>query len=1081
MLGSGPWIIASRRGTSMPGKPVALAKLTRPKLLAGVDCARLVRLLDDRLARSTVWVTGPPGAGKTTLLAGYADARNAATLWYHLDGGDADVASFFHYLGIAAQGFSRGRQRAEALPILVPEYLPDLMGFARRYFRDLFARLPRPSLLAFDDYHDVPPGAPLHDVLACALAELPDGVRCVVASRAEPPSEFARMTANQAIVPLGWDDLRLTEEEAAHIARRRQVTDDAIIRSAHQRSDGWVAGLLLLLDQQPKATAATAAISPSSRLLFDYFSDVFARSVSSAARDVLLDCVHLSSMTGRIAARLSGHENAGQLLRELHEQNCFIHCRSVGELRHRAHPLFRDFLLDLVSRRDSPVERIERIRRTADALAEHDEPEEATALYGEAGDWTRVVDLTLASAPSLLSQGRWQTLQARIAAIPPEVARTAPWLSYWLGASQMAVDPLAAAATLERAHEEFSRIRNGLGQMLAAATRIEVEFILWSDFRSLDRWIEALEAPLSRGEPFPDATTEARVLSSLVQALTFHAPWHAELGRYAERLLALAESAIAPTQRLLAAAALSHHFGWLGHAELAQRTSAIARPLLAHKDIPPASRIFSAMSLAYAAYARADHEGGAALFAQAFALVEEHGLDYIGFWMHAAECWHKLDRGEYKAVASTLGKLEAALTAGRGMDVAHFHLVKGWLALLEGRFVLAQQEVETAHELAGRAGANFTESYHVLMLAEVSIELADHAQAKEWVARYRATFGGVVSPVIEFNALLVDAYGALKEQDDARCTVALREAFLLARTNGYVTTFNWYGRMMARLGAFALEHDIEADYVRYLIARRQLTPETPLEIWPWPVRFHTLGRFEVRVNDDVLRFEGKAQHKPMALAKALIALGGRDVPAYKLVDILWPETADGDGHKAFDITVHRLRKLLGSDDAVQVADRHVTLDPRSVWVDAWALELALAPLMGASNGPQPDIARLEAAAPQVLRLYRGHFLAGDPEEAWQIPFRNRLTGRFQRFALRLGEHWEIRQQWTRAFELYQRVVELDPLAESFYRRQMICLQALGQRAEALEVFRRCRQVLSVTLGVAPTDETERVHRQLLAS
>jgi DNA-binding SARP family transcriptional activator len=33
-------------------------------------------------------------------------------------------------------------------------------------------------------------------------------------------------------------------------------------------------------------------------------------------------------------------------------------------------------------------------------------------------------------------------------------------------------------------------------------------------------------------------------------------------------------------------------------------------------------------------------------------------------------------------------------------------------------------------------------------------------------------------------------------------------------------------------------------------------------------------------------------------------------------------------------------------------------------------------------------------------------------------------------------------------------------------------QAQGQRAEAIEVFRRCRQMLSVTLGVAPTGETE---------
>jgi DNA-binding SARP family transcriptional activator len=162
-----------------------------------------------------------------------------------------------------------------------------------------------------------------------------------------------------------------------------------------------------------------------------------------------------------------------------------------------------------------------------------------------------------------------------------------------------------------------------------------------------------------------------------------------------------------------------------------------------------------------------------------------------------------------------------------------------------------------------------------------------------------------------------------------------------------------------------------------------------------------------------------------------------------------------------------------------VADRRATLNRHIVWVDVWALERTLAPLIAPVNAAEPEIRLLEAAAPEVLRLYRGHFLAGDVEEPWQVPIRNRLAGRFQRFVLRLGQHWESGQQWRLALELYQRATELDALQESFYRRQMICLQVLGQRAEAVEVFRRCRQTLSVTLGIAPTPETQAIYRQLL--
>jgi two-component SAPR family response regulator len=192
---------------------------------------------------------------------------------------------------------------------------------------------------------------------------------------------------------------------------------------------------------------------------------------------------------------------------------------------------------------------------------------------------------------------------------------------------------------------------------------------------------------------------------------------------------------------------------------------------------------------------------------------------------------------------------------------------------------------------------------------------------------------------------------------------------------------------------------------------------------------------------------------------------------------MWQDSDDG-GRKAFDITVHRLRKLLAFDDAIEVADRHVSLSTKFVWVDAWALDRLLEPLVPV-GGPPLDCQRLEIAAPKALSLFGGPFLAGDAESPWQIATRDRLTGRFQRFAQRLGKHWEDSGQWSRAGQLYQRVVELNPLAESFYRRQMVCLDALDQRAEALDLYRRCRQMLSITLGVSPSQATDAIYRDLL--
>jgi DNA-binding SARP family transcriptional activator len=126
--------------------------------------------------------------------------------------------------------------------------------------------------------------------------------------------------------------------------------------------------------------------------------------------------------------------------------------------------------------------------------------------------------------------------------------------------------------------------------------------------------------------------------------------------------------------------------------------------------------------------------------------------------------------------------------------------------------------------------------------------------------------------------------------------------------------------------------------------------------------------------------------------------------------------------------------------------------------------------------PQPS--ELERAAPAILALYRGHFLDGEAEARWLLPVRNRLDGRFQRYVLRLGEHWESTSEWSHAAQLYERVIELSPLAEAFYARLMVCLREQGRRSEAIEVFRRCRQMLSITLGVQPGEHTQSVYRAL---
>jgi hypothetical protein len=55
-----------------------------------------------------------------------------------------------------------------------------------------------------------------------------------------------------------------------------------------------------------------------------------------------------------------------------------------------------------------------------------------------------------------------------------------------------------------------------------------------------------------------------------------------------------------------------------------------------------------------------------------------------------------------------------------------------------------------------------------------------------------------------------------------------------------------------------------------------------------------------------------------------------------------------------------------------------------------------------------------------------------------LPTRERLRSRLERLVTWAGSYWEERRNFSQARELYNRAVELDPRAATFYRRIMAC-------------------------------------------
>jgi ATP/maltotriose-dependent transcriptional regulator MalT len=306
-----------------------LAKLTGPRVHEAIARERLfARLDDERQRRPALCVVGPPGAGKTTLVASWLDARKLDGIWYQVDPGDADLATFFYYLRHAAAPFARRGQRA--LPLLTPEYLPDVDGFARRFFRELFSRLPEGTTVVLDNYQEVPADARFHAIVAQSVDKIPPGVTLVVISRRDPPDCYARLIANEHVSFIQWEELRLSPEEAYAISTRRTALTREQFDALYRASDGWAAGLTLMLERVKRNGMVPEAVAAETReAVFNYFAGVIFDRLPAETQQMCLTTALLPQVTARGAELVSGQPQAGQLLEHLYRGRMFTDRRMV--------------------------------------------------------------------------------------------------------------------------------------------------------------------------------------------------------------------------------------------------------------------------------------------------------------------------------------------------------------------------------------------------------------------------------------------------------------------------------------------------------------------------------------------------------------------------------------------------------------------------------------------------------------------------------------------------------------------------------------------------------------------------------
>ena len=287
-------------------------------------------------------------------------------------------------------------------------------------------------VLVLDDYHLVD-AQPVYASLAFLLEHLPQGLRLVLAGRADPPLPLARMRARGQLTELRAPDMRFTPEETAALLGEAIGADlpGAAVAALAARTEGWAAGLqLAALSLRGHADPAgfVAAFTGSHRYVLDYLAEEVLERQSQRVRAFLLQTSVLERLSSSLCDAVTGRTDSQALLEQVERANLFL--MPLDEVRGwwRYHHLFAD-LLRARLQEEQPGQAAQLHRNAAAWHEEHGLADEAIRHALAAGDPVWAARLIERHFDALFfRRGEGATVQRWLAAIPAEIASSRPRL-----------------------------------------------------------------------------------------------------------------------------------------------------------------------------------------------------------------------------------------------------------------------------------------------------------------------------------------------------------------------------------------------------------------------------------------------------------------------------------------------------------------------------------------------------------------------------------------------------------------------------------------------------------------------------
>lgn len=245
------------------------------------------------------------------------------------------------------------------------------------------------------------------------------------------------------------------------------------------------------------------------------------------------------------------------------------------------------------------------------------------------------------------------------------------------------------------------------------------------------------------------------------------------------------------------------------------------------------------------------------------------------------------------------------------------------------------------------------------------------------------------------------------------------------------------------------------------------------------MRVYLLGPMHVEVDGTALDVRTWKSKRAVTLFKYLVARGGERVPRDVLVDLLWPDSEDGDKstHNLHTV-IYYLRRTLEPHLGRYEEPRFLRHAHGLYWINmdapVWADTQEFSGLIRKAEvlRDQDDEHALVLYR-RALELYRDDFCSEDLYDDWAVNVRERFRELYFGATLQAANLMvTIEHNFSEAVNLCRTALAREPYREELHQAIIGHLIKAGRYGEAAQQFRTCQRLLNEEFGLSPSPETQ---------